>query len=76
MRVAYLDMTDPNQQCPDGLRLITSPKRTCGTATPLEGCASVLYQTRGHEYSQVCGRINAYQFGEPEGLTLDGVAEA
>ena len=54
------------QQCPDGLRLITSPKRTCGRATPLEGCASVVYQTHGHEYSQVCGRIKAYQFGELE----------
>ena len=26
MRVAYLDMTNPNQQCPDEFRLITTPK--------------------------------------------------
>ena len=66
MRVADLDMTDPNQQCPDGLRLITSPNRTCGRVTPTIGCASVVYPTNGHEYSHVCGRIRAYQFGEPE----------
>ena len=65
-RVAFLNMTDPNQQCPDGLRLITSPKRTCGRSTPTVGCASVVYQTFGHEYSHVCGRIRAYQYGRPE----------
>ena len=69
MRVAFLNMTDPNQQCPDGLRLITSPKRTCGRSTPAVGCASVVYKTFGHEYSHVCGRIRAYQFGRPEGFT-------
>ena len=66
MRVANLDMTDPNQQCPDGLRLITSPNRTCGRVTPTIGCASVVYPTNGHEYSHVCGMIQAYQFGRPE----------
>ena len=79
-RVAFLNMTDPNQQCPDGLRLITSPKRTCGRSTPAIGCASVVYQTFGHEYSRVCGRIRAYQFGQPEGFNagsrwpVDGIS--
>ena len=68
MRVAFINMTDPNQQCTDGLRLITSPKRTCGRSTPAVGCASVVYKTFGHEYSRVCGRIRAYQFGQPEGF--------
>ena len=68
MRVAFLNMTDHNQRCPDGLRLITSPKRTCGRSTPVRGCASVVYQTFGHEYSHVCGRIRAYQLGQPEGF--------
>ena len=69
MRIAFLNMTDHNQQCPDGLRLITSPKRTCGRSTiPAGGCDSVVYKTFGHEYSRVCGRIRAYQFGTPEGF--------
>ena len=72
MRVAFLNMTDPNQQCPDGLRLITSPKRTCAKSTPNIGCASVVYKTFGHEYSRVCGRIRAYQYGYPEAFSTFG----
>ena len=68
MRVANLDMTDPNQQCPDDFRLITSPKCTCGRATPVEGCATIVYPTNGHQYSQVCGKNKAYQYGQPEGF--------
>ena len=32
-RVAYLDMTDTDQQCPLNWTLITSPKRSCGRST-------------------------------------------
>ena len=71
MRVADLDMTDPNQQCPDGLRLITSPNRTCGRVTPTVGCASVVYPINGHNYTHVCGRIRAYQFGRPEAFNSE-----
>ena len=66
MRVANLDMTNTSQQCPGELRLITSPKRTCGRMTPTIGCASVVFPTNGHQYSQVCGKIKAYQYGQPE----------
>ena len=67
MRVAFLNMADPNQH-----QLITSPKRTCGRSNPVEGCASVVYQTFGHEYSHVCGRIRAYQYGQPEAFNAGG----
>lgn len=29
MRIAFLDMTDPEIQCPEGLRMIKTPKRSC-----------------------------------------------
>ena len=80
MRVVNLDMTDTSQQCPNGLRLITSPKRTCGRVTPTEGCASVIYPTSGYQYSRVCGKIKAYQYGQPEGFSagnrwlIDGIS--
>ncbi len=48
MRVANLDMTDPNQNCPDGFRLVsrtTPPLRTCGRPGP--GCVSTTYPTWG-----------------------------
>ncbi|XP_064388048.1 uncharacterized protein LOC135336228 isoform X1 [Halichondria panicea] len=62
MRVANLDMTDPNQNCPEGFRLMNrteSPLRTCGRHAP--GCLSTTYPAYGVKYSTVCGRINGYQ---------------
>ena len=64
-RVANLDMTDPNQQCPDGFRLVnrtTAPLRTCSRPGPA-GCVSTTFPVHGIEYSQVCGRVIGYQVG-------------
>ena len=66
MRVANLNMTDTNQQCPSGFRLITSPKRTCGT--PGSSCVSTTFPLNGVKYSKVCGKIIAYQYGSPDGF--------
>ena len=66
MRVANLDMTDPNQNCPAGLHLATRtepPLRTCGRMEGQAGCTSTTYSTYWVEYSTVCGRIIAYQRG-------------
>ena len=64
MRVAHLDMTDTKQHCPSGFRLITSPKRTCGT--PGRRCVSTTFPLNGIKYSRVCGKIKAYQYGSPD----------
>ena len=66
MRVAHLNMTDSNQRCPSGFRLITSPKRTCGT--PGSGCVHTTFPLNGVKYSRVCGKIIAYQYSSPEGF--------
>ena len=65
MRIAYLNMSDPSQQCPHGWREIDSPIRTCRRQfnTPIN---SVKYSSHGIPYSRVCGRIIAYQYGTPE----------
>ena len=60
MRVAHLNMTDTNQHCPSGFRLITSPKRTCGT--PGSRCVSITFPVNGVKYSRVCGKIIGYQY--------------
>ena len=60
MRVAHLNTTDPNQHCPSGFRLITSPKRTCGT--PGSRCVSTTFPLNGVKYSRVCGKIIGYQY--------------
>ena len=69
MRVAHLDMTQPNQQCPSGFRLITSSsKRLCGRPGPGANCASVKFSTNGIAYNKVCGKVIAYQDKSPDGL--------
>ena len=62
-RAVYLDMTDPNTNCPSGWNTDYS-KRTCGRAS-IGGhtCDSVFFPVSGGPYSQVCGRIRAYQWG-------------
>ena len=63
-RVAYLNMTDPSEQCPSTLTLQTrssEPRRLCGRGSSVLGCDSVTYSTFGLNYSHVCGRVIGYQ---------------
>ena len=63
-RAVYLNMSDPNQQCPSNWALITTPVRGCGRRTTrYVQCDSVTYSVHGRSYSSVCGRILAYQRG-------------
>ena len=67
MRVADIDMTRPNEQCPAGFRRITASGKTmCGGQS--SRCISSRFSTHGIQYSQVCGRIIAYQFGRTNGI--------
>ncbi len=66
MRVADIDMTDPNQQCPEGFRLRSgTSKRMCETTIVGRGygCTSIVFPTHSVQYSRVCGRAQAYQYG-------------
>ena len=68
VRVANLNMTDPDQQCPGNLRLsYTNPIWLCGRRTDY-GCDSVIFATHRVQYQQVCGRVRDYQFGSPDGF--------
>ena len=62
-RVAFLNMSDPNQVCPNNWTTIASPVRTCGRNS---SCDSVFYSTFGLTYSRVCGHIIAYQNGNTD----------
>ncbi len=63
-RVAFLNMSDSSQQCPDSWQLITSPKRTCGRSTYTgQSCDSVTFSINNTAYNQVCGRAIGYEFG-------------
>ena len=76
-RVAYLDMTDNAQQCPLNWTLITTPKRSCGRTTGTADynccCDSATFSVQGVQYSQVCGRIIAYQVGHPEAFAGENI---
>ena len=66
-RAVYLDMTDPNTNCPSGWNMTGYYKRTCGRAnSSRRSCDSVFFPVSGGPYSQVCGRIRAYQYGGPD----------
>ena len=68
VRVANLNMTDPDKQCPENLNLsYTNPIRLCGRRTD-NGCDSVTFTTYGVQYRQVCGRVRGYQFRSPDGF--------
>ena len=64
-RVAYLNMTDPSQQCPSAWQEITTPYRVCGRRSSSGGCEGLNYTTGSEQYDQVCGRIIGYQLGIP-----------
>ena len=72
-RVAYLNMSDPSQQCPTELRLYDeSGVRACGRQySSGASCDSVTFSTNGISYSQVCGRVIGYQYGIPDALYPD-----
>ena len=75
-RAVYLDMTDPNTNCPSGWNMTGYSKTTCGRANSSSlSCDSVFFPVSGGPYSQVCGRIRAYQHGVPDafkGYNHDG----
>ena len=66
-RIAYLNMTDPSQQCPSAWREYnTSQFRACGR--PVFSGASRPSQIFpiSHQYSKVCGRVIGIQVASPD----------
>ena len=65
-RVAYLNMSNPSQQCPSVWREITTPHRVCGRRSARASCEGLTYTAGSEQYDQVCGRIIGYQLGTPD----------
>ena len=77
-RVAYINMTDPEAECPSGLNEVSNRntgQRACGrsvggagiTVTGTRGCSSVTFPVNT-TYSHVCGIARGYQYGTMEGF--------
>ena len=65
--MVYLDVTDPNTNCPSGWQLTSHSKRTCGkTRTSSLSCNSVFFPVSGGDYTSVCGSIRAYQYNRTD----------
>lgn len=59
-RITYLNMTNPDRECPPDWNFITTPMRACGRSTVPATCDSAMFPSND---SRVCGRVNAYQLG-------------
>ena len=71
-KVADLDMARLTDTCPTGWTETGYSKRTCGrTTTTANSCDQTFITATDAElssYSRVCGRIEAYVFGGPDGF--------
>ena len=71
IRVAYLNMSDPTEECPPGFRLYNQNGiRACGrpTSSPVDSCHSVKFPSYSISYSQVCGQVIGYTNGHPDAI--------
>ena len=76
-RAVYLNMTDLNTNCPPGWNETDYSKRTCGRATDRHyTCNSAFFPVSGGEYSQVCGKIKAYQYALTTGFYGNSVGRS
>ena len=63
-RAVYMNMSEPGTNCPSGWQLMPYSRRVCGRSSHrYPSCDSVFFPVGGGSYSQVCGRIRAFQFG-------------
>ena len=71
-RIAFLNMSDPSQQCPPAWREYnTSGVRACGrTYSTVGNCSNVTYGTESILYSRVCGQVIGYQVGSPDAFNV------
>ena len=68
-RVAFLNMSDPSQQCPSAWRLVTTNGvRACGRPVSSESSCNGTFYSAINEYQRVCGRVIGYQQGTPDGF--------
>ena len=65
-RVAYLNMTQPNATCPPALERKDTNAGLALCYRRNAGCDSTVYSTLGLSYSQVCGQVLGYQYGNPD----------
>ena len=74
-QIAYLNMTHPDQTCPEQWRLYEQDTiRACGRQrSGVASCDSVQFSSNGYVYTEVCGRIIGYQYASPDADTHSNI---
>ena len=71
-RVAFINMSDPSEECPSALQRHVYPNlnhSVCGRLKPSgAGCNSMSFSSYGINYTTVCGRMRGYQFNSNDGF--------
>ena len=68
-RIGYLDMTQSAYSCPSSLTLYEEDGyRVCRRSNNTPSCNSVILQNNGISYSQICGKVAAYQYRAPDAV--------
>ena len=69
-RIGYLDMTQPTHSCPSSLTLYEEGVyRVCRRPTNTPSCSPIILQNNGISYSQICGKVTAYQYRAPDAVS-------
>ena len=73
-RLVYsLDMTDPNQNCPESLELkMYGSRRLCAKKSEGRACDSITVPLNGTAYTQVRGRVQGLQWGSTGAFASGG----
>jgi len=66
-RIAFLNMSDPSQKCPNEWSYSNQAFfRGCGRRPAIgASCDSVFFSAKGLRYRNACGYIKGYQYGNP-----------
>ena len=70
-RIAYLNMTQPNAVCPEGLEQLSFTDFShdlCGRSLSQPNCNSASFDSYFIPYTRVCGQVRGYQYGHTDGL--------
>ena len=67
-RVAILNNENRHQLCIDNF-MTTNGNTRCIRSTPMAGCSSIVFPVMNIPYSHICGTVQAFWFGTPEGFT-------
>ena len=67
MRTGYFNMSE-RDVCPQPLQRFQANEQWYCRRNVQGGCTSVYFNSYGHNYTEVCGMVEAYQYGPPSGF--------